>query len=121
MVNIKSIYCALLVLKLDIFNDVNDVQFLNILFVSVTLLVLLPLKEASTAEVGIIISLLSIKISALTTTFLTEPPSILYSPLSFGSKYVYHLLPLLTWIGIEVSLFVYILTVCGVVPVILPT
>ena len=52
-------------------------------------------------------------ISALTTTFLTESPTISYSTLSFGSKYVYHLLTSLTVISTEVLLSVYILTVCG--------
>ena len=49
----------------------------------------------------------------LTTTFLTESPSIIHNPLSFGSAYVYHLLPSITSISTEVFESVYILIVCG--------
>ena len=87
---------------------------------------MLPLSEASIAE-EIIIGVIDescVLIFALTTIFTllrVYPPAILDSPLSFGSKHVYHLLPSLTVTSIEVLSSVYILTVCGVVPVISPT
>ena len=70
--------------KLLISNDVRPLQSLNIMVVLVKLLVLLPLKEASTVEEGIIV-LLIVLMSALTTTLLTVP-LIAHNTLPFGSK-----------------------------------